>query len=116
MSVDTRKTDSDIEIEQTTLHVVPRRGAVPLIAFKGATGRRIQFEITASNGVLLPLAADVKGRAMVFLQQEKGVLRAKWSRNECVADYTLPTRDPAKAYQRVKVVCQLQGNRQQATR
>ena len=130
VSVDTRKTDSDIEIEQTTLHVVPRRGAVPLIAFKGATGRRIQFELVASNGLPLPLAAtvedaegqqlgvtDVKGRAMVFLQQEKGMLRAKWGRNECVGEYALPKRDATKAYQRVKIVCLLQGGtRQQATR
>ena len=129
VSVDTRQTDSDIEIEQTSLHVVPRRGAVPVIAFKGATGRRIQFEIVASNGIAVPLAAsvedaeghqlgvtDVKGRAMVFLQQDTGVLHAKWSRDVCIADYTLPQRDPARAYQRVKVTCQLQGNRQQAAK
>ncbi|GGX02042.1 fimbrial biogenesis outer membrane usher protein [Pigmentiphaga litoralis] len=130
VGVDTRKTDSDIEIEQTSQHVVPRRGAVPLIVFKGSTGRRVQFELIASNGIPLPLAAsvedadgrqlgitDVKGRAMLFLQQDKGLLRARWNRNVCEAEYTLPDRDPAKAFQRMKLVCQIRSdNRMQATR
>jgi outer membrane usher protein len=130
VSVDTRMTDSNIEIEQTTLDVVPRRGAVPVIAFKGATGRRIQFELVASNGLAVPLAAsvedadgrqlgitDVRGRAMLFLQQDRGMLRARWGRNVCVADYVLPKRDPARSFQRLKLECQIQNDsRMQATR
>lgn len=130
VSVDTRKTNSDIEIEQTTMEVVPRRGAVPVVAFKGATGRRIQFELVASNGAPLPLAAsvedgdgrqlgitDVRGRAMLFLQQDSGVLHTKWGKNVCVADYVLPKRDPSKSFQRVRLECQIQNDsRMQATR
>jgi outer membrane usher protein len=130
VGVDTRKTGADVEIEQTSQHVVPRRGAVPVVTFKGATGRRIQFELAGIDGTQLPLAAtvedsegrpmgvtDARGRVMVFLQNESGKLRARWNQNMCDAEYRLPPRDAAKAFQRIKLTCPILSiNRTQVSR
>lgn len=119
VSLDTRQLGADVELENAITQVVPRRGAMPVARFKANTGRRVQFELARVDGSGIPLGAsveDLQGRALavvdpgsqalVLSEQDTGVLRVRWSGQTCEAPFTLPARDPSRAYERLKVVCQ----------
>ncbi len=119
VALDTRQLGADVELENAVTQVVPRRGAVPLVNFKAAVGRRVQFELVRPDGSHLPLGAlvedehgrllaavDPTSQALVLSEQDRGELRVKWSGQHCVARFDLPPRDPQRTYDRLKVVCQ----------
>ena len=119
VSLDTRQLGADIELENAVTQVVPRRGAVPLVSFKTAVGRRVQFELVRPDGSRLPLGAmiedehgkllaavDPTSRALVLSEQDRGELIARWSDQQCRARFDLPPRNPQRTYDRVKVICQ----------
>ncbi len=119
VSLDTRQLGADIELESAITQIVPRRGAIPVVHFKAATGRRVQFELVRADGSKVPLGAtveDEQGRslavvdpssqALVLSDQDSGRLQVRWSDQQCQAPFTLPPRDPARAYERLKVICQ----------
>jgi outer membrane usher protein len=118
VTLDTRRLGADVELENAIGQVVPRRGAMPVLRFEAKTGRRVQFELVTEDGSRVPLGASVEaadgkslavvdptGRALVLSEQDSGVLQVKWAEHSCQAPYSLPPRDPARAYERIKVSC-----------
>ncbi|MDD1967141.1 fimbrial biogenesis outer membrane usher protein [Pseudomonas putida] len=119
VSLDTRQLGADVELENAVTQVVPRRGAVPLVSFNASTGRRVQFELVRADGSRLPLGAvveDAQGKllaavdptshALVLSEQDSGELIVKWADQQCRASFDLPPRDPQRAFDRARVVCQ----------
>jgi outer membrane usher protein len=119
VSLDTRQLGADVELDNAVSQIVPRRGAMPVVLFKAATGRRVQFELVRPDGGKPPLGASVEnpqgqvlstvdptGRALVLSEHDSGELRVKWASGNCNAPYQLPARDPQRAYERIRVVCQ----------
>ncbi|RAU49605.1 MULTISPECIES: fimbria/pilus outer membrane usher protein [unclassified Pseudomonas] len=119
ISLDTRQLGADIELENAVFQVVPRRGAIPVASFKTQIGRRVQFELLRPDGSRLPLgtsvedesgnvlaAVDPTSRALVLSEKDAGELVLKGDDFACRARYQLPERDPQRAYDRLKVICQ----------
>jgi len=119
ISLDTRDLGGDIEIDNATQQLVPRRGAVVVARYTGKSGRRVQFELFDSVGERMPFGASVEdgegkqlaiadpsGKALVLVEQDQGNLIIKWGEKECTAPYQLPARDKAVNYERQRLVCQ----------
>ncbi|HEX8595582.1 MAG TPA: fimbria/pilus outer membrane usher protein [Pseudomonas sp.] len=119
VSLDTRQLGADVELDQAITQIVPRRGAMSVVRFKASVGRRVQFELIRVDGSKVPLGASVEsadgkslavvdptGRALVLSEQDSGELLVKWGDTRCRAPFTLPAKDPRRAYERVKVTCQ----------
>ena len=119
VSLDTRQLGADVELDNAVSQIVPRRGAMPVVRFKASTGRRVQFELVRSDGSKIPLGASVEdadgkvlavvdptGRALVLSEKDRGELRVKWADQGCRAAFSLPARDPLRAWERVRVTCQ----------
>ncbi|MBX8611830.1 fimbrial biogenesis outer membrane usher protein [Pseudomonas cichorii] len=119
VSLDTRQLGADIELENAISQIVPRRGAIPLVSFKASQGRRVQFELVRADASQIPLGASVEdeqgrslaivdphSQALVLSEKDSGVLQVQWSGQSCRAPFTLPPRNPAHAYERLRVVCQ----------
>ena len=119
ISLDTRDLGGDIEVDNATQQLVPRRGAVVLARYTGKSGRRVQFELFDERGQLLPFGASVEdaegrqlaisdpsGKALVLLEQDQGSLTIKWGERQCAAHYDLPERDTAVNYERQRLMCQ----------
>ncbi|MGV8916266.1 MAG: fimbria/pilus outer membrane usher protein [Pseudomonas sp.] len=119
VSLDTRQLGADVDVDNAIAQVVPRRGAVNVVQFQASVGRRVQFGLLRADGRALPLGASVEdergkvvavvdptSRALVLSDQEQGVLRVKWSDQSCNFSYSLPPKNPQRAYERLKVVCQ----------
>lgn len=119
VSLDTRQLGADVELDNAVNQIVPRRGAMPVVRFKASTGRRVQFELVQYDGSKIPLGASVEtpegkalgvvdptGRALILSEQDSGELRVRWANQTCRAAFTLPTRDPLRAYERIRVTCQ----------
>lgn len=118
ISLDTRDLGGDIEIDNATQQLVPRRGAVAVARYNGKSGRRVQFELLDSGGQRMPFGASVEdaqgkqlaiadpsGKALVLLEHDQGNLIIKWGENQCTAPYQLPARDKAMNYERQRLVC-----------
>lgn len=119
VSLDTRRLGADVDLDNAISQMVPRRGAMPVVRFKAAVGRRVQFELLQADGSKVPLGANVQdvagkslavvdpgGRALVLSEQDSGELLVNWAERRCRAAFTLPERDPQRAYERVRVTCQ----------
>lgn len=118
ISLDTRELGGDIEIDNATQQLVPRRGAVVVARYTGKSGRRVQFELFDEQGAMIPFGAsledasgkqlaisDPNGKALVLLEEEHGSLTIKWGERQCNAPYSLPERDKALNYERQRLVC-----------
>ena len=119
ISLDTRELGGDIEIDNATQQLVPRRGAVVVARYTGKNGRRVQFELFDEQGGMIPFGAsledasgkqlaisDPNGKALVLLEEDQGSLTIKWGERQCSAPYNLPERDKALNYERQRLVCQ----------
>ncbi|MBA1229522.1 fimbrial biogenesis outer membrane usher protein [Pseudomonas viridiflava] len=118
VSLDTRQLGADIDLDGAITQIVPRRGAIPLVRFAAAVGRRVQFELVRADGSAIPLGASVQDRqgralavvdpnsqALVLSERDTGVLQVRWSDQRCEAPFTLPPKDPARAYEQLRVIC-----------
>lgn len=119
VSLDTRQLGADIDLENAVTQIVPRRGAMPVVRFKANAGRRVQFELVRGDGSPVPLGASVEdergsslavvdpnSQALVLSDRDSGLLIVRWSGQSCNAPFSLPPRDPGRAYERLRVVCQ----------
>ncbi|WP_280283650.1 fimbria/pilus outer membrane usher protein [Pseudomonas sp. BN415] len=119
VTLDTRNLGGDIEIDNATQQVVPRRGAIVLARFEGKKGRRVQFQLFDSLGKPIPFGAsledasgkqlaisDPSGRALALVEEEQATLTIKWSGNQCSAAYALPPQDKLSNYERYRLSCQ----------
>jgi len=119
ISLDTRDLGADIEIDNATQQVVPRRGAVVLARYISKTGRRVQFALFDAQRQPIPFGAaiedmegkqiaiaDPSGKALALMEQDSGTLVIKWEGQQCQAAYALPEHDKALNYERLPLVCQ----------
>lgn len=119
VNLDTRQLGADVELENAVDQVVPRRGAAPLVSFRTAIGRRVQFELVRADGSRLPMGAavedeqgkplatvDPSGRALVLSERDSGELVVKWTDQQCRATFALPPKEARRSYDRLKVQCQ----------
>lgn len=118
VSLDTRRLGADVDLENAITQIVPRRGAIPVVRFKANVGRRVQFELVRTDGSKVPLGASVEdeqgralavvdpgSQALVLSEQDAGSLWVRWSDQRCQATFSLPPRDPSRAYERIRVIC-----------
>ncbi|WLH77404.1 fimbrial biogenesis outer membrane usher protein [Pseudomonas sp. FP2335] len=118
ISLDTRDLGADIEIDNATQQVVPRRGAVVLARYVSKTGRRVQFALFDAKQQPIPFGAsledtagkqmaisDPNGKALALVEQDTGTLVIKWGEQQCQANYALGERNKALNYERVDLKC-----------
>jgi outer membrane usher protein len=118
ISLDTRDLGADIEIDNATQQVVPRRGAVVLARYVSKTGRRVQFALFDAKQQPIPFGAsledtagkqmaisDPNGKALALVEQDTGTLVIKWGEQQCRANYALGERNKALNYERVDLKC-----------
>ncbi|MFC6301118.1 fimbria/pilus outer membrane usher protein [Pseudomonas sp. CCM 7893] len=118
ISLDTRDLGADIEIDNATQQVVPRRGAVVLARYASKTGRRVQFALFDAQHKPIPFGAaledgagkqiaiaDPSGKALALVEADTGTLVITWQDQRCEAPYALPERNKALNYERVSLVC-----------
>lgn len=120
LSLDTQTLGTDVDVNETSTRVVPRRGAVVKAHFAASSGRRVQFNLLQSTGANLPFGAqlfegekllavvDNQSRALVFGIPDKGQLQARWAGGSCHIPYTLPERDASLVYDQVNAACSAQ--------
>ena len=118
ISLDTRDLGTDIEIDNATQQVVPRRGAVVLARYASKTGRRVQFALFDAQHQPIPFGAaledstgkqiaiaDPGGKALALVEADTGTLMISWQGQRCEAPYALPQRDKALNYERIELTC-----------
>jgi outer membrane usher protein len=118
INLNTSTLGSDVEFEDTSMQVIPRRGAIVHARFNAESGRRVQFELSLKNGEKVPMGAvavdqdgkslgvvDNMSRLLVFGIKDKGSIVLEWKKNSCTAEYELPEKDPETFYTREKVSC-----------
>lgn len=118
ISLDTRDLGGEIEIDNATQQVVPRRGAVVLARYVSKSGRRVQFELFDAQHKPIPFGAvledaagkqiaiaDPSGKALALMEDDSGSLVIKWGGQQCQAFYALPERNKTLNYERVQLVC-----------
>lgn len=118
ISLDTRDLGADIEIDNATQQVVPRRGAVVLARYLGKTGRRVQFVLFDAQHKSIPFGAsledatgkqmaisDPSGKALALVEEDYATLIIKWDGKQCQAPYSLPERNKSLNYERVRLMC-----------
>ncbi|MHC8383998.1 fimbria/pilus outer membrane usher protein [Pseudomonas sp. LB3P14] len=118
LSLDTRNLGGDIELDNTSQQLVPRRGAVIVARFDGRKGRRVQFELIDANNESIPFGAaledasgkqlaisDPTGNALAMVERDNDTLTIKWAGKQCQAAYSLPPPDTNVNYERYKLIC-----------
>ena len=118
VNLDTRQLGADVELENAVDQVVPRRGAAPLVSFRTAIGRRVQFDLERADGSRVPMGAavedeqgkplatvDPSGRALVLSERDSGELIVKWTGQQCRATFVLPPKEAHRSYDRLMVQC-----------
>lgn len=118
IKLDSSQLGADVEIDNPTRQVIPRRGSVTVARFTVKKGRRVQFELVRSDGSPIPFGASVeteignqltivdpKGNALVLLEEDKGVLKIRSGGQTCEAAYALPERVSANGYEQEKLIC-----------
>lgn len=118
VNLDTQTLGSDVEINEGSKMLVPRRGAIVKARFDAEAGRRVQFELQHAQGAPIPFGAQVLDeqgkllavvdnllRALVFGIKDEGQLRVIWADSACTAQYRLPEVDKEAVYDRVPVMC-----------
>lgn len=118
INLDSSQLGADIEIDNTTQQVIPRRGSVTVARFNVKQGRRVQFELVKADGTPMPFGsrveneqgtplaiADPSGHALVLVESDKGVLKVKSGALVCEASYSLPERTNVQGYDQMSLVC-----------
>lgn len=118
ISLDTRDLGANIEIENATKQVVPRRGSSVLIRYLAETGRRVQFELLDKAQNRMPFGAvledatgkqiaisDPNGKALAMVHESDATITIKWADQQCQAHYSLPDQDSSRNYERITLSC-----------
>lgn len=118
VSIDTRDIGADVELIDSTLQLVPRRGSITTARFSAHSGRRVQLRILQADGTRMPFGAvvvdeegttlgitDPAGKALVLLVAEQGQLRVKHGDGECLISYSLPAERSNSFYLNETVQC-----------
>lgn len=118
INLDTRDLGGDIEIENASQQLVPRRGAVVVAKYASKKGRRVQFHLVDADNQSIPFGAsledaegrqlaisDPNGNALALVEADQATLTIKWNGKQCLASYLLPEQNTAVNYERYQLVC-----------
>jgi outer membrane usher protein len=118
VTLDTRNLGGEIELDNATQQLVPRRGSVVLARFEGSKGRRVQFELYDANGQPIPFGAvlldsdgkqlalsDPTGKALALVTKDHGVITIKWQGKSCPVPYKLPEKVEGLNYEQYRLAC-----------
>ena len=121
INLNTQDLGSGIDIENTMLQVIPRRGSITKASFATTTGRRVQLELVDSNGKPLPFGStvtnesdvqlavvDAGGYALIMAENPTGTILVKRANQTCQGRYELPPKNPELQYERIRIsiLCQ----------
>jgi outer membrane usher protein len=118
ISLATDSLGADTEIEESSKVVVPTRGAITKSRFAATQGRRLQFELTRSDGQKIPFGAqafdeqgmplgmvDNQSRLLLFGVKDSGEMEVRWSGNACTVKYQLAPVEGVPIYERFGFSC-----------
>lgn len=118
LNLDTHTLGSSTEVIDSSLRLVPTRGAIAKARYNVETGRRVQLQLQQDDGSALPFGAmvydlddkalgmiDNQSRALVFGVGDRGRLDVRWNGGACTIDFQLPPANPALTYERVELTC-----------
>ncbi|AIL63155.1 fimbria/pilus outer membrane usher protein [Pseudomonas alkylphenolica] len=118
INLDTATLDSNTEVSESTVMLVPTRGAIVKARYASEQGRRVQFDLKLDSGQRIPFGAqahDAQGKALdivdnlsrllVFGIDDQGTLELRWSTGACKAEYQLPAAHRERAYERFELLC-----------
>jgi outer membrane usher protein len=118
----------DVQLDNTSVQVAPRAGAVVMVKFKSESGRFVLIQASLADGKTLPFGAEVEdeqgqaigvvgqaGRIMVRVPGETGRLSVQWQDQDvtrtCSLPYQLKSRGKGKrgpgAIEQVEAPCEL---------
>ncbi|WP_411165321.1 fimbrial biogenesis usher protein [Klebsiella oxytoca] len=118
IALDASTLDDQTDVENTVVKVVPTRGAVVRVRFKGRTGSRVLLTLT-HNGTPLPFGTVVTAgeqsgivgdEGVVYLSgiNGEGAVKAVWGDgkiSQCTGHYRLPSDAEKHPYIRIKSDC-----------
>ncbi|WP_336695485.1 fimbria/pilus outer membrane usher protein [Delftia acidovorans] len=116
VSIDPKGLSTDVELKETSQHVAPLAGAVPLLVFKTAYGRSAVIRARQAGDIPVPFGAsvlDMDGKELGLIGQagkllarglsDQGELQVQWKTDTgmvgCNLAYTLPERKRSTTYQ-----------------
>lgn len=116
ISLDPKGLSTDVELQETSQHVAPVAGAVPLLVFKTAYSRSAVINARQQDGSPVPFGAVVSdrsgqdlalvgqaGKLLVRGLSDQGELQVQWATGTgpmgCSLSYALPQRQRAAGYQ-----------------
>lgn len=116
VSIDPKGLSTDVELKETSQHVAPLAGAVPLLVFKTAYGRSAVIRARQAGNMPVPFGAsvlDMDGKELGVIGQagkllarglsDQGELQVQWKTDTgmvgCNLSYTLPERKRSTTYQ-----------------
>lgn len=119
VSLDTRDMGADIELEQTTVPLVPRRGSVTVARFQAQQGHRVEFEIKKTDGTPMPFGAlvsdeegkplgvtDPSGKSLVLVVKQQGILKVAYGEKDCSFGYSIEEKTDGIFYTNQQVICE----------
>lgn len=118
ISLETRDLGADIELDQTTVPVVPRRGSVTVAKFQAEQGHRVEFEIEKADGARMPFGAlvtdeegrqlgitDPSGKSLVLVLKPQGTLKVAYGEENCSFSYSVAEKTDGIFYTSQQVLC-----------
>ena len=113
VSIDPTGLSLDLQLDNTSVQLAPRAGAVVLVKFKTENGRFVLIQARLADGSTLPFGAEVEdaqgqvigvvgqaGRIMVRISREAGRLNVQWQERDgsrsCSFPYQLRPRNEGK--------------------
>lgn len=113
-----RNVPGNIELNETTQAVVPRRGAIVEAHFSAQKGRRVEFTFLLDNLEKVPFGAtvtddtgqflgitDPQGRALLLLSDDTGKINVIWDNKQCSVYYHLQKENKLLYFEKIKSTC-----------
>lgn len=117
VNLNTRDLGADVELDSTSLQMIPRRGAITKATFKAKSGMRLEatFQYGAGNIPFGAIVEDEQGQqlavvdprqtALLLVEKGEGTLRVKWAGQSCTANYVMGEKNADENYQSKTLVC-----------
>jgi len=138
INIDPTGLSLDVQLDNTSVQVAPRAGAVAMVKFKSESGHFVLIQARLRDGKTLPFGAEVDdaqgatvgvvgqaGQIMARLSNDAGELQVKWQAEggvsqSCSLPYNLAKSDAkARGFRRIEATCvapNLQGKITEARR
>jgi outer membrane usher protein len=114
VDIDPQGMPDDVELQVSSRNTAPVAGAVVMLSYPTRKARSLLINSLQPNGALLPFAASASdaqsgvemgavgqgSRLVLRSEKDHGTIRVEWGDEpgqQCLIDYRLPKRDPARA-------------------